>query len=162
MDFLQRTITVEQQLQQTARSGVCVGPPKTKTSYRTVPVPQVVTKALAAHLTAYPSNRFLFTSRDEEPIVRTSFFYAAWRPATKTAGMPGMGMHMMRHTYASTLISAGLSPRVVSERLGHANASLTLNTYSHLWPDDEDRTREAVASWLSAGVPPVCPNEAEG
>lgn len=76
--------------------------------------------------------------------------------------MPGLGMHMMRHTYASALISAGLSPRVVAERLGHANASLTLNTYSHLWPDDEDRTREAVAAWLSADVPSVCPDEAEG
>lgn len=52
-------------------------------------------------------------------------------------------MHMMRHTYASALISAGLSVKVVSARLGHANASETLNTYTHLFPDDADRTREA-------------------
>lgn len=95
-------------------------------------------------------------------MVRTKFYDGAWRPATTTAGLAGTGMHMMRHTYASALISAGLSVKVVSERLGHANAALTLNTYSHLWPDDEDRTREAVTAWLSAGVPSVCPGEAEG
>lgn len=34
--------------------------------------------------------------------------------------------------------------KTVSERLGHANAAMTLNIYTHLWPDSEERTRAAV------------------
>jgi integrase len=44
------------------------------------------------------------------------------------------------------LIAAGQSVKVVSERLGHSNAAMTLNVYSHLWPADEDQTRNAVDS----------------
>ncbi|WP_374330449.1 tyrosine-type recombinase/integrase [Streptomyces sp. PSKA30] len=50
----------------------------------------------------------------------------------------------MRHAYASLLIAAGESVKVVSERLGHTNAAMTLNVYSHLFPESEERTRAAV------------------
>jgi hypothetical protein len=45
---------------------------------------------------------------------------------------------------ASLLIRHGESVKTVQARLGHASASETLDTYSHLWPDSDDRTREAV------------------
>jgi integrase len=68
--------------------------------------------------------------------------------------------HDLRHYFASALIRAGLNPKVVAERLGHANAAMTLNVYAHLWPDDEDRTREAVdeALKIRSDVPRECPN----
>lgn len=43
----------------------------------------------------------------------------------------------MRHFFASVLIRQGLNVKVVQARLGHATAPETLDTYSHLWPDDE-------------------------
>jgi hypothetical protein len=52
--------------------------------------------------------------------------------------------HDLRHYYASLLIRHGESVKVVQKRLGHKSAVETLDTYSHLWPDSEDRTREAV------------------
>jgi integrase len=56
-------------------------------------------------------------------------------------------MHALRHFYASALIRSGLSVRVVSERLGHSNAAMTLNVYAHLWPDDETaHARPSIAS----------------
>lgn len=61
-----------------------------------------------------------------------------------------MTFHDLRHFYASVLIRAGLSVRVVADRLGHADASLTLNVYAHLWPDEEDRTRSAVDALFQA------------
>lgn len=83
----------------------------------------------------------------------------------KRAGLPtGTGFHSLRHFYASLLIRHGESVKVVQARLGHASASeRTLDTYSHLWPDSEDRTRLAVDSVLgaradnvqTAEVPPV-------
>ena len=54
----------------------------------------------------------------------------------------------MRHYYASLLIRHGESVKVVQARLGHASASETLDTYSHLWPDSDDQTREAIDSVL--------------
>jgi integrase len=63
---------------------------------------------------------------------------------------------------ASLLIAHGESVKTVQDRLGHASATETLNTYSHLWPDSEDRTRDAVDEALgAAAVPVVCP-EANG
>ena len=41
-------------------------------------------------------------------------------------------------------------PKVVAERLGHANAAMTLNVYAHLWPDDEDRSRQAIDEALDS------------
>jgi integrase len=56
--------------------------------------------------------------------------------------------HDMRHAYASTLIDGGESVVVVARRLGHANPSMTLNVYSHLFADSEERTRSVVdAAW---------------
>ncbi len=69
---------------------------------------------------------------------------AVWRPATVAAGLASTGMHALRYAYASLLIAAGQSVKVVSDRLGHYNAAMTLNVYSHLFPADEDRTREAI------------------
>jgi integrase len=56
--------------------------------------------------------------------------------------------HDLRHYYASLLIRHGESVKTVQARLGHASAVETLDTYTHLWPDSEDRTRQAVESEL--------------
>jgi hypothetical protein len=51
--------------------------------------------------------------------------------------------HEVRHSHASVLTRAGLSVRVVGDRLRNADASITMNGYAQLWPNDEDRTRSA-------------------
>jgi integrase len=113
---------------------------------RTVPVGDVVLTALAEHLRAYPAGPtdFVFRSRAGGPCTRNAFNAAVWRPSAKRAGLPGVGMHDLRHFYASALIRAGLNPKVVADRMGHANPSLTLSVYAHLWADDEDRSRQAI------------------
>jgi integrase len=57
--------------------------------------------------------------------------------------------HDLRHFYASALISGGCSVKAVQKALGHASATETLDTYAHLWPDDEDRTRAAIGAALA-------------
>lgn len=52
---------------------------------------------------------------------------------------------MLRHYYASLLIRYDESVKTVQARLGHATAAETLDSYGHLWPDSDDRTREAAA-----------------
>jgi integrase len=107
----------------------------------------VVIDALAAHLAKYPAtDSFVFATETGRPIHRTAFG-KIWRRAA-----PGTHFHELRHYYASLLIRHGESVKVVQARLGHASASETLDTYSHLWPDSDDRTRTAVDSVLSADL----------
>ena len=66
------------------------------------------------------------------------------RGASRPARRAGRVFHELRHFYASLLIDGGESVKAVQARLGHATAEETLNTYAHLWPESEDRAREAV------------------
>jgi len=152
VNFLRRTLTVDRQLVQVAGSRPAHGPLKTEASYRTIPLPVVVLEALSAHLARYPAGGegFIFTDhRHGQPIKRTRFS-EDWRPACRRAGLPdSITFHDLRHYYASLLIHHGESVKVVQKRLGHKNASETLDTYAHLWPDSEDATRAAVDAVLS-------------
>jgi integrase len=142
--FLERTLTVDRQLVTVPGQPPSLGPPKTQASNRTIPLLQVVVDALAAHLAAFPSESdgLLFTLSGK-PITRQAFGHK-WRPAVAKAGLPaGTGFHALRHYYASLLIRHGESVKTVQARLGHASAVETLDTYSHLWPDSGDRTRDA-------------------
>lgn len=110
-----------------------------------------VVDALNAHLAARDigDDDLVFTL-DARPITRQAFGHV-WRPVAKIAGLnqaTGPGMHALRHYYASLLIRYGESVKTVQVRLGHAPAAETLDTYSHLWPDSDDRTRDAIDSVL--------------
>jgi integrase len=60
-------------------------------------------------------------------------------------------MHALHHFYASLLIRYCESVKTVQVRLGHASAAETLDSYSHVWPDSDDRTREAIDAVLGSG-----------
>jgi integrase len=147
VDFLRRTVLVDRQLVTLPRQAPFLASPKTSASVRTVPLPRVVVDVLAAHLAAQPGTEYVFTLAGG-PIRRTAFGHI-WRPASRQAGLPTVtGFHFLRHYYASLLIRHGESVKTVQARLGHASAVETLDTYSHLWPDSDDRTREAIDSVL--------------
>lgn len=151
VDFLRRTLTVDRQIVLLPGGAPSFGPPKTKASYRTIPVADVVLGALSAHLAEHGTgdDGLIFTTEKGGPIRRTRFA-ALWRPVAQSVGLEsGTGMHALRHFYASSLIRQGCSVKVVQDHLGHATAAETLDTYSHLWPDDEDRSRAAVDAVLA-------------
>jgi integrase len=152
VDFLRRVVQVDRQLVTVSGRAPFLGPPKTAGSVHAIPLPTVVVDALAAYLAAYPpiEDGLVFVTAAGQPIRRTAFG-DVWRAAVRAAGAPtGTGFHELRHYYASLLIRHGESVKVVQARLGHASASETLDTYSHLWPDSDDRTRTAVDSVLFA------------
>ncbi len=66
-----------------------------------------------------------------------------WDELRARAGLPAARFHDTRHTYASVLLSGGVSVAAAAEYLGHSPAML-LGTYAHLLPADHDRSRRAV------------------
>lgn len=146
VDFLRRQVRVDRQMVHLPGSEPRFGPPKTKASHRAVPLAAVTLELLAAHLAQYPAGEdgLIFTTSRREPWRRTAFGEAI-RSARTTAGLPAtVSFHDLRHHFASVLIAAGCSIKAVQSALGHANASETLDTYSHLWPADEGRIRDAI------------------
>ena len=144
VDFLRRTIRVERQRLQSNQ----IAPLKSKASRRTVPVGQVVIDALAAHLASYPTtDDALFTDDLREPLT-----YRRWKrllsDEAKAADVD-VTSHSFGHFAASALISGSASVKQVQTFLGHASAMVTLRTYAHLWPGDEDRTRSVLDAALS-------------
>jgi len=92
----------------------------------------------------------VFTRADGEPYhpERISKLFVQ---AGKRAGLPRIRLHDLRHTYATLALAAGVHPKVVSERLGHANIGITLDCYSHCLPAISEAAANRVAALLLAG-----------
>lgn len=63
-----------------------------------------------------------------------------------------MKLHDLRHFYAWGLIAAGCDVVTVQRALGHSKATTALNTYAHLWPTAEDRTRAAASAMVTEAL----------
>ena len=70
----------------------------------------------------------------------------------RKAGLPHIRFHDLRHTHATLLLKGGVHPKIVSERLGHANIGITLDTYSHVLPGLQERAAERFDEMLEPGV----------
>jgi integrase len=157
VEFLARRLVIVEQMQNRALS-----PLKTRASRRVVPVDDLVLNAVTAHMQRWRPGPggVLISNRLGKPVQRNSFGYC-WREAVRMAGLPaGTRFHDLRHFFASTLIRAGLHPKVIQERLGHATIAETMDTYGHLFPDASEHGRGALdAMFASADVRPMCANE---
>jgi integrase len=92
----------------------------------------------------------MFEGENGNPLHQTSADYYWWRYAREAAGVPDLKIHDLRHFYASGLLAAGCDVVTVQRALGHSSPRVMLNTYAHLWPTAEDRTRKAAADLVSA------------
>ena len=161
IDFLGRTLRVSRQIQRAKSPDIVAGKnlveavggikvvvrgPKFE-SERTVYLPDELLAILAEHIRAHtptgPPDRWLF---DEfgRPWHDNLVDYR-WR-STRASVTLATRLHDLRHYFASGLIAAGCDVVTVQRAMGHASATTTLNTYAHLWPSTEDKTRAAAAS----------------
>lgn len=158
--FLRRSATIDRQQVLLSGEPPTLGPPKTRASNRTVALSEWLVESLSVHIEKHGtgSDGLLIHTVAGEPLRRTRF-HDHWRKAARRTAWPDANFHDLRHHYASALIAAGCSVKVVQDQMGHASARETLDTYSHLWPDDSDRARAALdAIW---GAPKLRPSSAQ-
>jgi integrase len=94
---------------------------------------------------AYTDADLVFAREDGTTIHPDSFSDAFWRH-TKEAKLTRIRFHDLRHTQATLALAAGVHPKVVSERLGHASITITLDTYSHAIPAMQETAASLVAA----------------
>lgn len=135
--------------------------PKTRLSRRSVALSPVTVRLLSAHRKAQLEARMLagsawqdldlvFTSALGTPL-EPGTIARTWARVLATAGVGHVRWHDLRHAHATLMLSAGVHPKVVSERLGHASVGITLDTYSHVLPG----LQATAAELLDAVLVPV-------
>lgn len=112
--------------------------------WRDVPVPAFLAEALAEHIQDLGDDDLVFTAPKGGPMRPSNFLRRVWYPALAEAGLKRITVHELRHTGASLAIAAGADVKVVQTLLGHAEASTTLNVYTHLLEDRLDEVAEAL------------------
>jgi integrase len=137
-----------------------IGPPKTKRSRRTIPLPTPVMDDLREHRAAVKRARLkskcwntdldlVFPGEDGEimkyPRFLTQVFHKTLKIAGLKKGRDGFRPYSLRHTCATVLLLEGKHPKVVSERLGHASITETLDTYSHVLPTMQKEASDTLS-----------------
>lgn len=135
-------INITRSISQKLKGGDRETPPKNKSSIRTLQLPKPLMDILTEHKTRYQKNK-AFTKDfricgGERPLRDTSVENANIKFA-KLAGLKKIRIHDFRHSHVSLLANEGINIQEIARRLGHANIEMTWNTYSHLYPREEER-----------------------
>lgn len=125
--------------------------PKTPHARRQVPLPDWMVPVLDAHRAFLHTKPWgvtcpwMFPSRRGLPLNLVNWKAWHWAAFKEAAQLPAdFRIYDLRHTHATMLLEAGVHPRVVAERLGHASVNITLNTYSHVLPHLQQAAVEAL------------------
>ncbi len=143
-DFAEDRIIVRRALKRTVDGTSYIGPPKSASSYRTIPISdrnrRVINEWLAlqreelgAVARAEEMERILFTTATGKIVNPRNLLRTHYRVLDRT-GLGRIPFHALRHTHATMLLKSGVHPKVVAERLGHSSIRVTLDTYSHVLP----------------------------
>jgi integrase len=137
--------------------------PKTARSRRSVSLDATTVAALRAHRKrqleehmswgqAYRDSGLVVT-REDGTLVHPDRFTQMFDKHVKHSGLPRIRLHDLRHTHATLALAAGVHPKVVSERLGHATVAFTLDVYSHAVPALQEEAADRVAALIFKPTP---------
>jgi integrase len=135
-----------------------ISEPKTAKGRRSLSLDPATVAALRAHRlrqieeefawgAAYQGSGLVLTAEDGSAI-HPEHFADLFARFAADAKLPRIRLHDVRHSYATAALAAGISPKVVSERLGHATVGLTLDTYSHVLPSIDEEAAARVAGLI--------------
>ena len=135
IDLDNGTLRVNRSLQRVQRRGavsgprtmIVISPPKSRSSIRTIPIPELLIESLRLF---YTDNAYVLTGHSDkyiEPRTLENRFAAILR----SCDIENVKFHCLRHTFATQCIELGFDIKSLSEILGHSNTSITMNRYVH-------------------------------
>lgn len=136
-------LTVSRSINQRLKGGDRETPPKTKSSVRTLQMPLPLIKIINEHKARQKQTFENFT--DDYRIcggttpIRDATILARNRKYAKLAELKTIRIHDFRHSHVSLLANEGINIQEIARRLGHARVEETWNTYSHLYPREEEK-----------------------
>lgn len=94
------------------------------------------------------ADNLVFRAKRGGPIRESHFVRRYFKPLLQSVELPAIRLYDLRHTAATISLAAGVSPKVISEQLGHASVAFTLDVYSHVLPHMQDVAAEKVQALL--------------
>ena len=135
-------LSVTKSIAQKLKGGDRITPPKNRSSIRTIQMPKPLNKILNEHYERCKSiigfNDSYYITGGERPLRDTSIQNELKKYA-KLANVKAIRVHDFRHSQASLLANEGINIQEIARRLGHSKINITWETYSHLYPREEER-----------------------
>lgn len=135
-------LSVTKSLAQKLKGGDLITPPKNRSSIRTIQMPKPLIKILDEHykrcqtMDGFNDNYFICGGTK---CLRDTGIQNANKNYAGQAGLKVIRIHDFRHSHASLLANEGINIQEIARRLGHSEISMTWQTYSHLYPREEER-----------------------
>jgi integrase len=147
-------LQVKRQVQRLSGEGLVLTEPKSTASKRMIILSSAIIAVLQKHLNFQQNEKMLAKENwQENDLIFPSTLGTPLDPSNmsrdykrilKMAGLPNIRFHDLRHTAATLMLHQGTHPKIVQERLGHSDISLTLNTYSHVLPTMQEDAAEKM------------------
>ncbi len=156
IDFDERTIKIQRSMEfRYSTKEWMTGPPKSKSGNRTIPLTDEAVRILEnqraknKQINPVPIEwrETVFLCRNGTP-VKNSAYDTALSQFCDQAGIPRISMHILRHTFATRCIEAGMKPKTLQTIMGHSNIGITMNLYVHMTDDEKKKEMEKVAEAL--------------
>jgi len=159
IDFQQGTIQVKRTIARVRGQGFKVLEPKTPKSRRSIHLAPMTLEALKHHRirqrqqrliagAAWEEHDWVFCNSLGKPMERGNMVKRSFRRVLTRAGLPQIRFHDLRHSCATLLLSMGVHPKIVQERLGHSQIAVTLDTYSHVLPSLQEEASHRLDTLL--------------
>lgn len=156
IDFDNRTMKIERTMEYRYKVGEWrVGPPKSKSGYRTIPLTDEAIRILKEQRAKNRSLKLMpiewtdtvFLCRKGTPVKNSTYDTGLFKYCDRV-GIPRFSMHVLRHTFATRCIEGGMKPKTLQKILGHSNIGITMNLYVHITEDEKHREIDLVADAL--------------
>ncbi|VXC13328.1 Site-specific integrase (modular protein) [Aeromicrobium sp. 9AM] len=143
LDLTKRRAVIAESVTPVQGHGLVWGTPKSHRR-REVPIPRFLVDDLARHIAGKAPEDLVFGGIRGGEALRVSVFRKPFRVAATAIGIPDLHPHELRHTAASLAIASGADVKVVQQMLGHGSATMTLDTYGHLFENRLDEVADAM------------------
>lgn len=156
IDFDSHILTISRSMEYRHSTGEWrIGEPKSKSGYRSIPLTEEALDILCRQrlknrevkVTPMEWTDYVFLCRRGTPVKNSTYDTMLSKQCDKI-GIPRFSMHVLRHTFATRCIEAGMKPKTLQTILGHANIGITMNLYVHTTEDEKQKEIEKIAPAL--------------